>query len=71
MYKKNLIKSTGPNKNIISPSDLCLEVIILRERLMRSDENPPPGSYNVAKYQTSFKEPDPDLLPEYQLMMGK
>ena len=30
MYKKNLIKSTVANKNMISPADLCLEVIILR-----------------------------------------
>lgn len=38
---------------------------------MRSDENPPPGLYYNEKYQSSFKEPDTDLPPEYQLMMGK
>lgn len=56
---------------MINPSDLCLEVIILREKLLRSEENPPPGYYYNEKYQSSFKQADPDLLPEYQLMMGK
>jgi hypothetical protein len=46
MYKQNLIKSSTVNKAEINPSDLCLEVIILREKLLRSEENPPPGYYN-------------------------
>jgi hypothetical protein len=46
MYKQNLIKYSTVNKAEINPSDLCLEVIILREKLLRSDENPPPGYYH-------------------------
>lgn len=63
MYKRNLVKSTGLSKNMISPSDLCLEVIILREKLLRSEENPPPGYYYNEKYHSDFKQADPDLLP--------
>lgn len=48
---------------MISPSDLCLEVIILREKLLRSEENPPPGYYYNEKYHSDFKQADPDLLP--------
>ena len=47
MYKQNIVKASTVNKSEINPSDLCLEVIILREKLLRSDENPPPGYYNT------------------------
>jgi len=46
-------------------------VIILREKLLRSEDIPAPGQYYNEKYQSSFQQADPDLLPEYQLMMGK
>lgn len=57
MYKQNLIKSSTVNKSEINPSDLCLEVIILREKLLRSDENPPPGYYH-SDYLSDFKKED-------------
>ena len=54
MYKQNIVKSSTVNKSEINPSDLCLEVIILREKLLRSDQNPPPGYYNTDNF-SDFK----------------
>jgi hypothetical protein len=71
MYKQNLIKSSTVNKSEISPSDLCLEVIILREKLLRSDDNPPPGYYHNDNL-SSFKSADPEQRPtEVQCLGGK
>lgn len=62
MYKQNLIKASTVNKSEISPSDLCLEVIILREKLLRSDENPPPGYYHNENLST-FKPIEAEQKP--------
>ena len=71
MYKQNLVKSSTVNKSEISPSDLCLEVIILREKLLRSDDNPPPGYYhndNLSSFKSVVPEQRP---PEIQCLGGK
>jgi|JI10StandDraft_1071094.scaffolds.fasta_scaffold2492008_2 hypothetical protein len=69
MHKQNLIKSSTVNKSEINPSDLCLEVIILREKLLRSDENPPPGYYHN-DYISDFKPAD-EKKGENQALGGK
>lgn len=68
MHKQNLIKSSTVNKSEINPNDLCLEVIILREKLLRSDENPPPGYYH-SDYHSDFKTDE--QKNEHQVLGGK
>lgn len=69
MYKQNLIKSSTVNKSEINPSDLCLEVIILREKLLRSDDNPPPGYY-YNENSSDFK-PIQEQRQENQFLGGR
>ena len=71
LYKQNLIKSTNFNKNDINSSDLCLETIILREKLLRGEENPAPGQYYNEELYSIFKKPDMDKPLDLQALGGK
>lgn len=71
MLKRGLIKSTAIERNIINPSDLCLEVIILREKLLRGEEVPPPGYYYNENTFSNFKPVDEEKPPELHLFAGK
>lgn len=73
MYKQNLYKSSTVNKNDINSSDLCLETIILRQKLLRGDDVPPPGLYYNEDVYSSFKKNyyDFERPPELQALGGK
>ena len=58
-----------PEKKIINPSDLCLEMIILREKQMKAEEIPPPGHYYNEKATSGFGADEKPL--EFQNFAGK
>jgi hypothetical protein len=59
------------NKNDINSADLCLETIILREKLLRGDDLPPPGYYYNEDVYSTFKKNEMEKPQELQALGGK
>ena len=68
LQAKQLIKKS-PLQTLMSPPDVCLELIILREKQMKAVEVPAPGYYHNDRIASSFQA---DGKPtDMQLLAGR
>lgn len=67
LQAKQLIKKS-PIQNMMTPTDVCLELIILREKQLKEMEVPAPGYYHNDKLMSSFQA---DVKPvDIQMLAG-